>query len=121
MKKYFVAIIAFVAFAFCNVAGAKDVWVDRWQSENTDIYVMDETINGNNMRDGFTVSVKEVKNSRLLRIVKWDIYDGGGMWRYSTDDMSGDHDTVLMAPNQIFEFCMKRLGWTYQRNGMYYR
>ena len=69
----------------------------------------------------FTVSVKEVRNSRLLRIVKWDIYDGRGMWRYSTDTMSGDHDAVLMAPNQIFEFCMKRLGWTYQRDGMYYR
>ena len=42
------------------------------------------------------------------------------MWRYRTNAMAGNHTTVLMAPNKIFEYGMNRLGWSYSLNGTYY-
>ena len=42
------------------------------------------------------------------------------MWRYVTSDMKGDHTTVVIPRNQIFEFCMKSLGWSYRLQGSYY-
>lgn len=35
---------AFVWAAGCLPVSATDVWVDHWDSENVDVYVMDDTI-----------------------------------------------------------------------------
>ena len=55
------AVMFSLSIAHCE---AKDVWVDRWQNSNADIYMMDETLaweenlNGSDGRyphdDGFT-------------------------------------------------------------------
>lgn len=123
MKKIFLLTI-FVSFIFsAATCAAKDVWVERWQSEgiDIDIYVMDDTIKGNSTQDYFSVSVKQVRNGRLDKVVIWKFSQvRGDMWRYETSTMDGTHTTVVMHPNKIFEFCMNQLGWSYRVDGMYY-
>ena len=34
--------------------------------------------------------------------------------------MNGTHTTVVTARNQIFEFCMKSLGWSYRIKDVWY-
>ena len=104
-------------FVSVNPCEAKDVWVDRWQNINADIYVMDETLAWEENLEGkfFRVSTKEVKNGKLKRIVKWKyIKYGQEMWRYETDQMSGNNMTVVSPRDKVFDFCMKRIGWKYR-------
>lgn len=110
--------IAELIFSAATCA-AKDVWVDRWNSEGIDIYVMDDTIVGNDNKNYFSVSVKQVRNGRLDKVVIWK-FDKHGMWRYETSTMDGTHTTVVIPRNKIFEFCMERLGWYYRIDGNYY-
>ena len=47
MKKIIVTVLFLVAVVFSvsmPLCEAKDVWVDRWQNSNADIYMMDETL-----------------------------------------------------------------------------
>lgn len=111
--KFFVAVIIFSAnFTFCQ---AKDVWVDHWNSENVDVYVMDDTIiPSQSARNYFSVSTKEVRNGKLLKVVAWKFSKyKDDMWRYETNTMDGTHTTVVSPENKIFQFCMKKLGWHY--------
>ena len=96
---------------------AKDVWVDRWQNINADIYVMDETLAWEENLKGkfFRVSTKTVKNGKLKNIIKWKyIKHGQEMWRYETNQMGGSHMTVVSPGDKLFDFCMKRIGWKYR-------
>ena len=120
MKKFIVAVLLLTAAVFsvsvlpCE---AKDVWVDRWQSSNADVYVMDETLAWEENLEGkfFRISTKEVQNGRLKRIVKWKyIKHGQEMWRYETNQMGGSHMTVVAPGDKVFDFCMKRIGWQYR-------
>ena len=115
-----VTLIATLIFSAATCV-AKDVWVNRWNSEGIDIYVMDDTIKGNDSRNYFSVSVKQVRNGRLDKVVIWKFDYPGGMWRYETSTMDGTHTTVVIPRNKIFEFCMERLGWHYSIDGSYYK
>ena len=116
MKKIFFAIM-FVMLTVANTCSAKDIWLEHWQSENIDLYVMDDTItNGSSKTDKhFKVSTKFVRNGQLQQVVQWSfskyITD---MWRYETSTMDGSHTTVVIPRNALFEFCMDRLGWSYR-------
>lgn len=103
---------------------AKDVWVAHWSSENLDIYVMDDTINPTTSgeQNYFSVSTKQVQNGKLIQTITWKFSKfRTDMWRYETNTMRGTHTTVVIPRNGIFEFCMQRLGWSYQiRNNYYY-
>ncbi len=104
-----------------STCAAKDVWVESWQSEGTDIYVMDDTIKGNNSYDYFSVTVKKVRNGQLLQTVIWKFSQvRGDFWRYETSTMDGTHTTVVMPRNKIFEFGMGQLGWSYRIENNYY-
>lgn len=110
-------------FAGTGSAGATDVWVNHMALENVDVYVMDDTLTYGTSATGkwFSVSVKRVQNGRLGEVVTWRFSQyKTDMWRYRTNTMSGNHTTVLMAPNKIFEYGMNRLGWSYRLNGTYY-
>ena len=129
MKKIFSAIMLCVAVMLMPLnCEATDVWVEHWNSENVDIYVMDETLTGrtSNTEMYFKVSTKEVKNGRLKKIINWNFSKyKDGMWRYETNTMDGMHTTVVIPKNGLFEYCMKKLGWhyrivTHSRGGSWY-
>ena len=108
-----------VAVTHCE---AKDVWVDRWQNINADIYVMDETLAWEENLEGkfFRVSTKTVQNGKLKNIIKWKyIKHGQEMWRYETNQMGGTHITVVSPGDKVFDFCMKRIGWTYRTEDLW--
>lgn len=108
--------------------GAADVWVEHWNSENVDIYVMDDTLKSGTSETGkyFDVSTKEVRNGKLQKVVKWSFSKyKSDMWRYETSTMDGTHTTVVIPRSGLFEYCMKKLGWPYQtvtdsRGGAWY-
>lgn len=111
-----------VGFTGVN-AGATDVWVAHWDSENTDIYVMDDTLGYRESSAGkaFSVSTKLVKDGKLKEVITWHFskwYDD--MWRYYTNTMQRGHDTVVSAPNGIFEYGMDHIQWPYEVRNQYY-
>jgi hypothetical protein len=120
MKRIFLMLMAATVMLFSvskGVCEAKDIWVDRWQNSNVDVYVMDETIEWEENLDGkfFRVSSKEVRNGKLKSIIKWKFVKvGQEMWRYETSKMSGSNMTVVSPGNKVFDFCMKRIGWQYR-------
>ncbi|MBP5201068.1 MAG: hypothetical protein J6Z82_10535 [Schwartzia sp.] len=119
MKKnagFIILVAALLLSATFRCCEAKDVWVAHWDSENLDIYVMDETITGEIADNGrwFKVSTKRVRNGKLVDVVHWT-YEKlrSDMWRYETNTMDGSHTTVVTVGNKVFEFCMDELGWEY--------
>ena len=119
-----------LAFFFSTISSvsAADVWVDHWDSENKDLYVVEDTISGNNT--DFSVVVKEVRNGRLINQQSWYFNKfKTDFWRYQTDEMRiaaakkgiGARMGVVMAPNRVFEYCADSLGiYYYIDNGYYY-
>ena len=126
MKKLLIAMI-FSAASVLSIHAANceaaDVWVDHWNAENVDIYVMDETLRNGTSETGryFKVSTKEVRNGQLQKIINWSFSQyKSDMWRYETSAMDGSHTTVVIPRNGIFEFCMNRLGWSYRIEDYWY-
>ena len=108
------------AFRPCE---AKDVWVSHWDSENLDIYVMDETIKSDTSDAWkcFKVSTKRVRNGKLVDVIHWRYSKfHSDMWRYETNTMDGLHTTVVTAGDKVFEFCMDELGWGYSVEQFWY-
>ena len=97
-------------------AGATDVWVDHWDSENVDVYVMDDTISYGRRSTGrwFKVSTKIVQDGQLQQVIEWDFSKyKSDMWRYETNTMDGTHTTVVIVHNGVFEYAMNQIGWSY--------
>ena len=118
-----------LAFFFSTISSvsAADVWVDHWDSENKDIYVVEDTISGNST--DFSVVVKEVRNGRLINQQSWYFNKfKTDFWRYQTDGMRikaakkgiGAPMSVVCAPNGVFEYCADSLGIYYYIDGYYY-
>lgn len=106
-----------------SVARATDVWVDHWNYENIDVYVMSDTLSYGTQSSGkwFSVSAKMVQNGRLKEVITWRFSQfRSDMWRYSTNTMRGNHTTVVIPRNGIFEYGMNRIGWSYYIDNMYY-
>ncbi len=122
------SLVGVITMATCLLFGstckATDVWVDHWNSENLDIYVMDDTLTAGTPTTGkyFKIAVKEVQDGDLQRVVLWNFSKyKSDMWRYSTSTMKGNHTTVVNYRNRIFEFGMDRLGWGYWvKEGVWY-
>lgn len=117
MKKIFLAaIFALTILIPAKNCAAADIWVDSRNDEGVDIYVVDETIKNISADDNraFSVSVKEVRGEQLLKNIRWTfIKFGDEFWRYQTTDMDGEHLTVVIPRNAIFEFCIEKLGLSY--------
>lgn len=129
MKKLYLYLSAVVVgicvwIAGALPAGATDVWVDHWNDENVDIYVMDDTISYGTRGKvkWFNVSVKAVQNGQLQRIIRWEFNKySRDMWRYQTNTMDRSHYTVVIPHNRIFEYGMNQIGWSYYiRDNMWY-
>ena len=121
MRKIGIALRVLLLGGFVWAAGmlpvsATDVWVAHWNSENLDIYVMDDTISYGTRGDTrwFDVSTKMVKNGQLQEVVHWEFSKyKTDMWRYETNRMRGTHTTVVIPRSNIFEYCMDQIGWPY--------
>ena len=129
MKKLLLVPAFMLAFFFSTISSvsAADVWVDHWDSENKDIYVVEDTISGNST--DFSVVVKEVRNGRLINQQVWYFNKfKTDFWRYQTEEMRikaaqkgiGAPMSVVCAPNGVFEYCAYSLGIYYYIGGYYY-
>lgn len=129
MKKLLLVPAFMLAFFFSTISSvsAADVWVDHWDSENKDIYVVEDTISGSSTN--FSAVVKEVRNGRLINQVFWYFNKfKTDFWRYQTDEMRiaaarkgvGARMDVVMAPNGVFEYCADSLGIYYYIDSYYY-
>lgn len=122
MKKLLsITMLAVFMLIFAPNCEATDVWVEHWNNEDVDIFVMDDTIvSGSDAYSrGFTVSTKTVKNGKLQGVINWH-FDNGKGWRYSSSRMDPRITSRVTPRNNIFEFCMNRLGWSYSINNGYY-
>ena len=129
MKKLLLVPAFMLAFFFSTISSvsAADVWVAHWDSENKDIYVVEDTISGNSTN--FSVVVKEVRNGRLINQQSWYFNKfKTDFWRCQSDEMRikaakkgvGARMDVVMAPNRVFEYCADSLGIYYYIDGYYY-
>lgn len=129
MKKLLLVPAFMLAFFFSTISSvsAADVWVAHWDSENKDIYIVEDTISGNST--DFSVVVKEVRNGRLINQQSWYFNKfKTDFWRYQTEEMRikaaqkgvGARMDVVMAPNRVFEYCADSLGIYYYIDGYYY-
>ena len=130
MKKLLLVPAFMLAFFFSTISSvsAADVWVAHWDSENKDLYVVEDTISGNSTN--FSVVVKEVRNGRLInqQFYYFNKFETGP-WRCQTDEMRikaakkgiGAPMSVVVAPDRLFEYCADSLGiYYYIDNGYYY-
>ena len=57
----------------------------------------------------------------LIKVVDWHFSQyKTDMWRYATSEMDGTHTTAVIAKNELFEFCINKLGWSYRIDDMWY-
>ena len=132
MKKLLLVPAFMLAFFFSTISSvsAADVWVDHWDSENIDIYVVDDTISSKAADSNhFSAVVKEVRNGRLINQQSWYFNKfKTDFWRCQSDEMRikaaqkgvGARMDVVMAPNRVFEYCADSLGIYYYIDGYYY-
>ena len=128
MRKLFISlrivvVIACLWFAGMLPAGATDIWVDHWASENIDVYIMDDTLSygttSNSKR--FKISTKMVQNGHLKEVVTWNFSKyKSDMWRYQTNTMDRSHDTAACPRNRVFEYGMNQIGWSYHIRDYWY-
>ena len=113
--------VLFIFLSFTSTVKATDIWISS--SENTSLYIMDDTISYGTSSTGkwITVSVKIVKHNRVIETVTWNFSKfKTDMWRYYTNTMRRDH-TVVIPHHKIFEYMMHRIGWTYTiRDNLWY-
>ena len=106
---------AFITLSFFTTSvNANDIWISS--SENTHVYIMDDTISYGTSSTGkwITVSVKIVKHNRVIETVTWNFSKfKNDMWRYYTNTMRSGHTTVVIPRHKIFEYMMHRIGWSY--------
>ena len=125
MKKFFLAVILILTIFSTPARNceATDIWVESWSAEKVDIYIIEETIkniSAENTR-AFSVSIKKVQGEKLLQTVSYTFSKfEDGFWRYESSKMDGEHLTVVIPRNRIFEFCMENLGWSYQIEDFWY-
>ena len=127
MKQLWKALLICCVGCMCFFAGAgpskaADVWVDRWASENVDLYVMDDTLTSGRDSYGpwFSVAVKRVQNGSLEKVVTWRFFKAESVWQYATNTMASGRRAGVLAPDRIFEYGMKQLDWSYSSDGMHY-
>lgn len=106
-----------IIIPFGHQTEAADVWVDHWNSEGIDVYVMDDTLSHGTNSTGrwFSISTKMVKNGRLKEVITWNFSKfKTDMWRYQTNTMDQSHTTVVLSGNKVFAYGMNKIGWSYE-------
>ena len=104
-----------------GVIGGEDNHDDVTGEGDHDVFaIVDKTISGGTSGSDkyFKVTVKQVQNGKTIKTNEWTFSQFRGEWRYRTDEMKGN--TSIVFNNKIFEFCMKQLGWAYEKANGYY-
>ena len=121
MRQIFFSLTFAAVLIVAETCAAADVWIEHWNSENVDVYAMDDTITSDASGNYFSVSTKFVTNGQLKQVVVWKFSKfRSDMWRYETSTMDGSHTTVVIPRSPLFEFCMDKLGWSYKIDDGYY-
>lgn len=110
-------ILCVIIIPFGHQTEAADVWVDHWNSEGIDVYVMDDTLSHGTNSTGrwFSISTKMVENGRLKEVITWNFSKfKTDMWRYQTNTMDQSHTTVVLSGNKVFVYGMNKIGWSYE-------
>lgn len=110
----FVLLCGLFLFGSSN-SQATDVWVSQY--DGVDTYVMDNTIKHGVTSSGrwVSVSTKNVRNGQLVDTITWRFSKYSNvMWRYTTTKMRPGYDLAISSTNHIFEYSMKRIGWSYR-------
>ncbi len=97
----------------------KDVLISH--KDGIDFYI-GKTITSGTSSTGkyFKVTIKQVQNGKTIKSNEWSFSKWrDDSWRYRTDEMKGN--TSIVYENKTFEFCMKQLGWAYEKANGYYR
>ena len=97
----------------------KDVLISH--KDGIDFYI-DKTITSGTSSTGkyFKVTIKQVQNGKTIKSNEWSFSKWrDDSWRYRTDEMKGN--TSIVYENKTFQFCMKQLGWSYEKANGYYR
>ena len=93
---------------------AKDAWVES-NNSGVETYVVEETIHPmtNTSSRSFTVSIKKVQNGKLRdsETIAYEQYHGDS-WRVHYE--RGHAWTTVSYKDEVFEYCMKYLGWNYK-------
>ena len=117
MKKLLLIPTLMLAFFFSTVSSvsAADVWVDHWDYENVDAYVVEETLSGNSAN--FSVVVKEVRNGRLIEQSTYYYMHNEVGWG---GKVNGHKFVVYGKPDRLFEYCADSLGIYYTYDDGFY-
>lgn len=133
MKKFFLLTMLVTLFFSSSICAAKDIWMGKWSPEGGEYYVMDETIRNTTPPSAheywnFDVSIKIVYDGEIDDILTYryskirnDAW-GCRLVKREYKEMSPAVDTYLVQPgDKIFQFAIKRLGWSYELiDGRYY-
>lgn len=119
MKKLVIFAVFVLSVTVCltgRVCEAKDVWVARWEEEQVDVYVMDETLAGNVSENGrsFHLFTKNVRDDGRIDRIFWRFSKREtDIWRYETSRMHCGPTTPVSPEDSVFKFCMNALQWSY--------
>ncbi len=95
-------------------------WEDRTvQTKNV---IVDNSITTGTSDTGkyFRVKVNQVQNGKVIKTIEYSYSKWkDDNWRYKTNEMKGN--TSIVYNDNVFEGCMKKLGWAYNKKDGYYR
>lgn len=134
MRKIFLLTIFVTLIFSASICAAQDVFGGPWSREQgIDYYIMDETIRDTTPPSAheyrsFEVSTKLVKDGQVQDILTYSFTQGPNTaWAHRLVGRQNEpvpptvDDLLFPARNYLFEFCMDRLGWSYEIiNGHYY-
>ena len=98
--------------AMPNQTEATDTWIKT--SEGMDFYVIDETVKKNGYPDLFCVNVKLVKDGKIIKTEE-RMYAKfkSEYWTFGKDEEKNSPIRSFTYKDEIFEYCMGKLGWKY--------
>ena len=110
MRKLICMCVMSIMLFSSQMAYAADVWIGN--DGGTELYVISDTIYSEN-ENAVKVSVKSVKNGKLVNIDLWSFGKFRSEWRYTTDKMRQRGTTGRVEwdsiTGKILSYCLEHL------------
>ena len=115
MKKFILLLSICYTIINFDIIKAQDIWIDHWNDENIDVYVINDTIQtGNDNGRWIRVVTKSIRDGKLIETNQWSFsnFRNYGEWRYRTDRMEGHTNRVIEngSSGKILKYCIEYLG-----------